>query len=103
MISPNALTAFPLPLQRVEVLISGWFGPALDPPSVPISSSQHALANLPLDRQFLSSRAIASRIASSKYSSSKGPSKGNGAKISIAFVEDGGELHAFYDGVLSGM
>ncbi len=28
---------------------------------------------------------------------------GNGAKISIAFVEDGGELHAFYDGVLSGM
>ena len=27
----------------------------------------------------------------------------NGAKISIAFVEDGGELHAFYDGVLSGM
>ena len=29
--------------------------------------------------------------------------EGNGAKISIAFVEDGGELHAFYDGVLSGM
>src|SRR6266481_3386794 len=29
--------------------------------------------------------------------------KPNGAKISIAFVEDGGELHAFYDGVLSGM
>jgi len=28
---------------------------------------------------------------------------GNGAKISIAFVEDGGELHAFFDGVLSGM
>ena len=27
----------------------------------------------------------------------------NGAKIRIAFVEDGGELHAFYDGVLSGM
>src|SRR6266403_739398 len=27
----------------------------------------------------------------------------NGAKISIAFVEDGGELHAFYYGVLSGM
>jgi hypothetical protein len=27
----------------------------------------------------------------------------NGAKISIAFVEDGGELHAFYDGFLSGM
>jgi len=26
--------------------------------------------------------------------------EGNGAKISIAFVEDGGELHAFYDGVL---
>src|SRR6266481_9051773 len=30
-------------------------------------------------------------------------SEPNGAKISIAFVEDGGELHAFYDGVLSGM
>src|SRR6266404_4234747 len=25
------------------------------------------------------------------------PFEGNGAKISIAFVEDGGELHAFYD------
>ena len=31
------------------------------------------------------------------------PLKENGAKISIAFVEDGGELQAFYDGVLSGM
>ena len=31
------------------------------------------------------------------------PLGANGAKISIAFVEDGGELHAFYDGVLSGM
>jgi hypothetical protein len=30
-------------------------------------------------------------------------SEPNGAKIRIAFVEDGGELHAFYDGVLSGM
>ena len=29
--------------------------------------------------------------------------EGNGAKIRIAFVEDGGELHAFYDGVLSEM
>jgi putative SOS response-associated peptidase YedK len=29
--------------------------------------------------------------------------KENGAKIRIAFVEDGGELHAFYYGVLLGM
>jgi len=60
-----------------------------DPASVPISSSQDALAILPEARQCLSSCTIASRIAFSNYASSKGLVKNSNAPALIARTDVG--------------